>query len=189
MSSIKTTTTLGAFAGAFTSKRGGAVALRASISVIGTTAGSAMGSTVRSIRLMRADGDVIKCSREDHPDLFSLAMGGYGLFGLITDLELEMVPNVRLTPTYTRMSGRDLGKAFAEALAKDPKIQMAYGRLDVSLDRFFEDGMLITYRPSDDQTEIPAATGSGAISIPSSSRALASCAEALPMMPRSSASP
>lgn len=123
-----------------------------------------MGSTVRSIRLMEADGDVIKCSRKDNAELFGLAMGGYGLFGLITDLELDMVPNARLTPTYTRMNGADLGKAFAEALAADPSIQMAYGRLDVSLDRFFEDGMLITYRPAEDQSELPAVSGSGVVS-------------------------
>jgi FAD/FMN-containing dehydrogenase len=123
-----------------------------------------MGSTVRSIRLMRADGDVIKCSREDHPDIFSLAMGGYGLFGLITDLEVDMVPNARLTPTYIPLSGADLGKAFAEALKKDPTIQMAYGRLDVSLDRFFDDGLLITYSPSADQKDLPPVAGSGALS-------------------------
>lgn len=123
-----------------------------------------MGSTVRSIRLMQADGDVIKCSRQDHPDVFSLAMGGYGLVGLITDLELDMVPNARLTPTYTRLNGPDLGKAFAEALAADPSIQMAYGRLDVSLDRFFDDGLLITYRPSEDQKDLPALAGSGFVS-------------------------
>jgi FAD/FMN-containing dehydrogenase len=113
---------------------------------------------------MRTDGDVIKCSRDTHQDQFSLAMGGYGLIGLITDLELDMVPNARLTPTYTRMSGPDLGKAFADALAKDPSIQMAYGRLDVSLDRFFDDGLLVTYRPSADQTDLPPVTGSGAVS-------------------------
>ena len=48
MSSISTITTLGAPCGAFTSKRGGALALRASSSVIGVTFGSGIGSTVRS---------------------------------------------------------------------------------------------------------------------------------------------
>src|SRR5512145_2262486 len=48
MSSISTTTTLGAVAGAFTSNRGGAFALRASSSVIGGFCGSAIGRTVRS---------------------------------------------------------------------------------------------------------------------------------------------
>lgn len=123
-----------------------------------------MGSTVRSLRLMQLDGNVLKCSRETNSDLFALAMGGYGLVGLITDLELDMVPNTLLTPTYTHLDGADLGKSFAEALAKDPSIQMAYGRLDVSLDRFFEDGLLITYRPSAEQKELPPATGSGIVS-------------------------
>ncbi|MBX9457236.1 MAG: FAD-binding oxidoreductase [Rhizobium sp.] len=123
-----------------------------------------MGSTVRSFRLMRADGDVIKCSREDNKDLFSLVMGGYGLFGLITDLELDMVPNARLTPHYMHLRGPDLGKVFAETLAGDSAIQMAYGRLDVSLDRFFDDGLLITYRPTEDQSALPAAGSSGFVS-------------------------
>lgn len=123
-----------------------------------------MGGTVRSIRLMLADGNVIKCSKTDNPELFALAMGGYGLVGLITDLELDMMPNARLTPTYLRLGGAELGKRFAEELARDPSIQMAYGRLDVSLDRFFEDGLLVTYRPSGDQQDLPAATGSGVVS-------------------------
>jgi FAD/FMN-containing dehydrogenase len=41
---------------------------------------------------------------------------------------------------------------------------MAYGRMDVSLDRFLEGGLLITYRPADDQQDLPAAAGSGFIS-------------------------
>src|SRR5262245_31511284 len=48
MSSIRTMTTLGAPFGALTSKRGGALALRASISVIAGYFGSGTGRTVRS---------------------------------------------------------------------------------------------------------------------------------------------
>ena len=48
MSSISTISTLGALAGALTSNRGGALALRASSSVIGASFGSGIGRTVRS---------------------------------------------------------------------------------------------------------------------------------------------
>jgi FAD/FMN-containing dehydrogenase len=41
---------------------------------------------------------------------------------------------------------------------------MAYGRLNVDRARFFEDALLVTYRPAADQTEIPAASGSGLMS-------------------------
>jgi FAD/FMN-containing dehydrogenase len=75
-----------------------------------------------------------------------------------------MVPNALLKPTFSRMPGKDLGRRFVNALAAEDTIQMAYGRLDVSLDRFFEEGMLITYRPSGNQADLPKATGSGFVS-------------------------
>jgi FAD/FMN-containing dehydrogenase len=125
---------------------------------------SACGSTVRSISMMTADGNLLTCSRSENAELFNHAMGGYGLFGVITELELDMVPNVLLQPTFEHLPGEDLGRRFAELLASDGSINMAYGRMDISLDRFFEDALLITYRATADQTNIPPASGSGFIS-------------------------
>ena len=56
------------------------------------------GSTVRSLRLMLADGTVVTCSRTENQELFQLAMGGYGLFGIILELEVDMVENLLLRP-------------------------------------------------------------------------------------------
>ncbi|HLA64321.1 MAG TPA: FAD-binding oxidoreductase, partial [Rhodothermales bacterium] len=50
-------------------------------------------STVRSFRLLTPEGEVVRCSRTEHADLFSLVLGGYGLFGIILDAELWTVPN------------------------------------------------------------------------------------------------
>jgi FAD/FMN-containing dehydrogenase len=125
---------------------------------------SACGSTVRSIRMLTADGTLLNCSRSENTDLFNHAMGGYGLFGVITELELDMVPNSLLAPTFEHLRGEDIGRRFSEALAGDPTIQMAYGRIDISLDRFFEDALLITYGPVSDQSHVPLASGSGLIS-------------------------
>jgi FAD/FMN-containing dehydrogenase len=125
---------------------------------------SGCGCTVRSLKMLLSDGTHVTCSRNENAELFRHAMGGYGLFGVITELELDMVPNSRLEPRFERVFGADLGRRFAEVLVSDPSIQMAYGRLDVSLDRFFEDGLLITYRPGIDQSDLPAATGSGFVS-------------------------
>jgi len=110
------------------------------------------------------DGSAVTCSRTEHADLFRHAMGGYGLFGAITELELDMKPNALLVPRYEDMSGAEIGARFAQQLASDGTIQMAYGRMDVALDRFFERALLITYRPGDDQTSLPAASGSGLVS-------------------------
>jgi FAD/FMN-containing dehydrogenase len=122
------------------------------------------GSTVRSIKMMIGDGTIQTCLRQQNTELFQHAMGGYGLIGIITELELDMVPNSRLMPTYEPVAGVELGQKFAEAVKSDAKIEMAYGRLDVSMDRFFHEGMLITYRPTRDQTDIPAVATPGLVS-------------------------
>jgi FAD/FMN-containing dehydrogenase len=122
------------------------------------------GTTVRSLTMLLADGTQVTCSRSENADLFAHAMGGYGLFGVITELELQMVPNARLVPSFEEIDGPQLGAAFARHLTADRTIQMAYGRLDVALDRFFERGLLITYRPAADQADLPAAKGSGLVS-------------------------
>lgn len=122
---------------------------------------SAFGSTVRSLRLMRADGEVITCSREDNAEQFNLAMGGYGLNGVILDLDVEMERNERLIPTFETIPAAEFGPKFAEALASDPSISMAYGRLDVTINGFFDEALMITYRPDKDQADLPPASGSG----------------------------
>jgi len=125
---------------------------------------SGCGSTVRSLTMVLSDGSAVRCSRTENAELFRYAMGGYGLFGAITELELDMVPNQLLSPTFETMDGRELGARFVQRLKEDSTIRMAYGRMDVAIDRFFDEGLLISYRPSKDQSQIPAASGSGLVS-------------------------
>lgn len=105
------------------------------------------GSTVRSLRLMLASGDVVTCGPAENAELFSLAMGGYGLFGVIVDLEVAMVENVLLRPTYELMPASQLGPRFGASLAQDASIRMAYGRLAVDAQRFLREALLVTLRP------------------------------------------
>jgi FAD/FMN-containing dehydrogenase len=122
------------------------------------------GTTVRWLKMMLASGELITCSRTENTELFALAMGGYGLFGIITEVEVEMVPNSRLVPRFETMPAVDFGKAFVEAIRNDTSIQMAYGRMTIAIDGFFSEALMITYRPTADQEALPAATGSGFIS-------------------------
>lgn len=122
-----------------------------------------MGATVRSIELILPSGDLVTCSRDENADLFAQSMGGYGLTGAITAMEVEAVPNLRLEPTFQRMPAEEFGPACTAAL-QDPDVNMAYGRLNVAKESFFQEALLITYRPSDDQSDLPPASGSGAMS-------------------------
>ena len=122
-----------------------------------------MGSTVRAIDLITPDGSMVTCSRTQNTTLFNQCMGGYGLIGAIVSMEVEMEKNARLTPTFTEMPAEEFGTAFANALA-DPNVTMAYGRLNVSRAEFFKHALMITYRATDDQSDLPAAAGSGTMS-------------------------
>lgn len=122
-----------------------------------------MGATVRSLRMLLPSGDVVTCSLSENADLFRLAMGGYGLIGIILDLDVDMVPNRRLIPRFDLMPAADFPAAFRAAVG-DPAVSMAYGRLNVERARFFEKALLITYRETPDQSDLPPAPGSGWVS-------------------------
>lgn len=122
-----------------------------------------MGATVRSADMLLPDGTLVTASRTANADLFRAAMGGYGLIGLITTLEMEVVPNQRLTPAFTDLPAADFAPAFVAAVA-DPAVSMAYGRLNVDRARFFQDALVIAYRAAPDQSDLPPAAGSGFVS-------------------------
>ena len=119
-----------------------------------------MGSTVRAVRMVLADGGLVTASRTENADLFAAAMGGYGLIGLITELEVEAVPNALLAPTFRTMPVADFADAFVATAGG--AVPMAYGRLNIDREGFFDDAMLVTYAPVDGDT--PPAQGSGFLS-------------------------
>src|SRR5437899_2039871 len=51
---------------------------------------------VESFVLVDADGIPRTCSRAENAELFRLAIGGYGLFGVITSVPLRLAPRVKV---------------------------------------------------------------------------------------------
>jgi len=49
--------------------------------------------SVRSIKIMVADGSIVHASRTENAELFRLAIGGYGLYGIILEATLEVTDN------------------------------------------------------------------------------------------------
>lgn len=105
------------------------------------------GTTVRAIRLMLADGTIMNCSRTENAELFGLAMGGYGLVGILLDLEVEMAPNTFMRPEYERMDADALGERFMRRLGDPAGVKMMYARLNVARADFFTEALLVSYRP------------------------------------------
>jgi len=76
------------------------------------------GAHVRRLRMRLADGDVVECSPEEHPDLFYGTIGGMGLLGHILEVTFAMhrIPSSMIAMESERVDDID---AFLAVLARD----------------------------------------------------------------------
>src|SRR6202049_2431415 len=70
--------------------------------------------TVRGFRLMKADGSIVQVSRAENPELFSLAIGGYGLFGVILDVDLELTDDDVYQKEHVALGYKEYPAYFAK---------------------------------------------------------------------------
>jgi FAD/FMN-containing dehydrogenase len=123
------------------------------------------GSTVRRFRIMLADGSVVTCSNSENAELFQLAVGGYGLFGIVIDAELAMAENALLVPESELMTA-DVFAARFVARANDATVRMLYGRLSVARAGFLREALLVAYAQAPQQpVRMPSPKNSSAFSM------------------------
>lgn len=65
-------------------------------------------SDIESLRLVDAQGEILNLSRQDNAELFSLVCGGYGLFGVVTEATLRLVPRRKVKRKVEIIPIRDL---------------------------------------------------------------------------------
>jgi FAD/FMN-containing dehydrogenase len=113
--------------------------------------------TVQSFRLMLADGTIVKCSRTENQELFSLVLGGYGLFGIILDADLRVVLNEKFQIERLIVPASDYIKTLVEKTSGTNDIAMVYGRLRVTADDFLQEGIINIFHrlPSDNLLVTP----------------------------------
>jgi FAD/FMN-containing dehydrogenase len=115
-------------------------------------------STVHSLRLLTADGKVLHCSRSENEELFSLVLGGYGLFGIILEAKLQTVPNELYSYHRLVMDADKYLDYYSQHIDQNPEVRMVYGRLNVSRDHFLEKAMLnyFVYKsPAPEKSSLP----------------------------------
>ena len=105
---------------------------------------------VESFELVDASGNLLQCSRTDNPELFSLAIGGYGLFGVIYSVTLRLMPAHRVRRVVEITSIERLESLFRERIADG----FTYGdfqyRTDETSPGFLRDGVMSCYIPVSD---------------------------------------
>ena len=113
-------------------------------------------SNIESFKLLNADGKSIRCSRDENNELFRLAIGGYGLFGLIDSVTLRLVPRQKLRRVVEIIRASDLPKCFDDRIAQ----KFLYGDFQFSVAEkspdFLQRGVFSCYEPIDENEPIVA---------------------------------
>ena len=123
-------------------------------------------STVESFRLMKADGEIVTCSRSENRELFSLALGGYGLFGVILDVELRVVPNERYRIEQFLVPAEDALSTFEETVFGQPDVAMVYARMGIVPDDFLNEVIInVLYRDPPEDGKLPKLSEKGMVTL------------------------
>ena len=113
-------------------------------------------SNIESFTLINADGKSIRCSRDEKKELFRLAIGGYGLFGLTDSVTLRLAPRQKLRRVVEIIRADHLPKRFEERIAQ----KFLYGDFQFSVDErspdFLQRGVFSCYEPIDAHESIVA---------------------------------
>jgi FAD/FMN-containing dehydrogenase len=99
-------------------------------------------ASVVSFTLMKENGEIVNCSREENQELFKLVIGGYGLFGIVLDVKLKVVENEALQYKYIRLSPDNYVNYYKKYISENPNVNLVFGRLRISNKHFLEEATL-----------------------------------------------
>ncbi|HKC65639.1 MAG TPA: FAD-binding oxidoreductase, partial [Pyrinomonadaceae bacterium] len=109
---------------------------------------------IESFIIIDAEARALSCSRQENAELFRLAIGGYGLFGIIARVTLRLQPRRKLERVVEIADLRSLVPAFEKRIADG----FAYGDFqfmtDADSDGFLRRGVFSCYRPAADDAPI-----------------------------------
>ena len=112
-------------------------------------------SDVQAFTLVDADGNLHRVSRREAPELFRLAIGGYGLFGVIGSVRLRLGPRRKLERIVEVLDVEELMPAFERRIDDG----FLYGDFQYAIDRsseeFLRTGVFSCYRPLPDDAKMP----------------------------------
>jgi FAD/FMN-containing dehydrogenase len=101
--------------------------------------------TVRSLRVMLSNGSVVKASPTENPELFRHVLGGYGLFGVILDVDLGVVANELYGRKTLYMNYKNFPDYYRANIENNPEIGLVFGRLSVAPQSFLRETAVHLY--------------------------------------------
>jgi len=111
-------------------------------------------SNVESFTLLDHTGSLVACDRQNNSELFRLAIGGYGLFGIVTAVQLRLWPKKKVQRVVEIRNLADIPSGFEQRI-KDGYL---YGDFQFATDSgrasFLHRGVFSCYRPMPPDTPL-----------------------------------
>lgn len=107
---------------------------------------------VESFVLINAQGQAVECSRSENRELFALAIGGYGLFGVIAQIRLRLSPRRKVQRIVEVQNIDTVMQAFEQRIAAGYLYGDFQFSIDERSDKFLRSGVFSCYRPVPDET-------------------------------------
>ncbi len=102
---------------------------------------------IEAFRLLQADGREIEVSRTRNPEVFRLVIGGYGLFGVVTTVDMRLQRRVKLRRDVAVLPLAELPEAFAARVREGYLYGDFQFKTDENADDFLKVGVLSAYQP------------------------------------------
>ncbi len=112
---------------------------------------------LESVTLVDAAGEVRKVSRTENPELFTLVVGGYGLFGVITEVEVRLTPRAKLERVVEVTGIEGITQRIEERMRDGFVLGDFQFCPDETSDKFLREGVFSCYRPAMVDAPMPAA--------------------------------
>src|SRR6266849_6122391 len=111
--------------------------------------------TVRSLRVMLSDGSIVQASPTENSELFRHVLGGYGLFGVILDVNLDIVDNEMYSRETLYMNYTDFPKYYQANVENNKDMGLIFGRLSVSPQSFLRETAVHAYLKTPFDSTLP----------------------------------
>ncbi len=111
---------------------------------------------IESFTLINDTGKLLRCSRQGNAELFSLAIGGYGLFGVVWSVRLRLRPRTKLQRIVRIIDVDHLMPAFQQRIDEGCEFGDFQFAVDPKSRDFLRRGVFSCYRPVELDIPIPA---------------------------------
>jgi FAD/FMN-containing dehydrogenase len=101
--------------------------------------------TIRALRVMLSNGEIVRATPTENSDLFRHVLGGYGLFGVILDADFNVVDNEMYERSTLYLDYKDYPAFYRANIENNAATGLAFGRLSMSPSSFLRETAVHIY--------------------------------------------